>query len=720
MRYSAITLALFSASLASAPAFSAKMLEPQTMEAMERLQITGQKQSGYLTEEQQGGSKLKLSIKETPQTVTVISKEQMQDFALDDLNSVLETSATVNVEQVETDRTYYSSRGFELNNFQVDGLGLPLINSNTHGRLDSALYERIEVVHGANGIMTGVGSPAATVNLVRKRPTSEVQGYVSGTLSSWSGQRLEGDVSGALNNWLRGRAVVVVDNGESYLDRYENESEVFYGVIDIAPSNSTLITLGHSESRSKTDGNMWGALTLFYGDGTPTNFDRSTNIAADWSTWNVKESRSFIDLESALSDHWTLRMAYNRVRSDEDSYLFYTYLPDPATGLDPETGLGLVGYASEYDLDDKQDMFDVYLSGSFSAAGRQHEVVVGASHARLDYIDTSLYDFHTGNGFPAMPALEDWDGDTPFPEFTDGLAGSEIDNTQKAVYAQARFAFTDATKLLVGGRYNDFTTEGVGYGVDQSRDDAQFIPYLGLTHDLNEVATVYASYTETFMAQTQVDRNFNRVDPLTGENTEVGVKMSLFGDRALLSAAYFDVQQTNLAVGDGTVENPNTGAPTQVYRTTDGVSSKGFEAQLAGTLATGLQGTLALTSFEVDGDETVEDYTPENLFRASLTYQPEAIAGLKLGASFLWQDSISRFQRYVGDSYANAGDPIITQQGAYGRLNLMASYAFTEQLKLTLNANNLGDKKYINSLLWPNQGYYGAPRNYSASLTWAF
>ncbi|RUO63625.1 TonB-dependent siderophore receptor [Pseudidiomarina insulisalsae] len=717
MRLSVITLSILATTYSLASYASG---EPQTTEAVERLKIYGQQQSGYLNEEQQSGSKLKLSIQETPQSITVISNQQMQDFALDDLNSVLENSSTVNVEQVETDRTYYSSRGFELNNFQIDGLGLPLINSNTHGRMDSALYERIEVVHGANGIMTGVGSPAATVNLVRKRPTSDFQGYVKGSLSSWSGKRIEGDVSGAINDWLRARTVVVADQGESYLDRYENRSEVFYGVVDIAPTNNTLITLGHSETRSETDGNMWGALTLFYGDGTPTNFPVSTNIAADWSTWNVEESRSFVDVETALNDYWTLRAAYNRVRTDEDSYLFYTYLPDPATGLDPETGLGLVGYASEYDLDDKQDMFDIYLSGSFAAFGQRHELVVGASHARLDYIDTSLYDFHTGNGFPAMPPLEEWDGDTPFPEFTDGLTGSEIDNTQKAVYAQARFGLTDATKLLVGGRYNDFTTEGEGYGVDQSRDDAQFIPYVGVTHNLTDETTLYASYTETFMAQIQVDRNFERLDPLTGENTEVGIKMSLFGDRALLSAAYFQVQQKNLAVGDGTIENPNTGAPQLVYRAVDGIESKGFELQIAGELAPGLQGTVAATSFNVDGDETVADYTPENLFRASLTYTPAAFERLKLGASFQWQDSISRFQQLVGDSYANAGEEIITRQDAYGRLNLMASYAFNERVMLSLNANNVTDEKYINSLLWPNQGYYGAPSNYSASLTWKF
>ncbi|CAB0151365.1 Ferripyoverdine receptor [Pseudidiomarina piscicola] len=704
-------------SIALAPAAFAAEL--QTTEAMERLEIRGEQQSGYLANEQQSASKLDLSVKETPQTVTVITAEKLKDFALNDLNSALESSATINVEQVESDRTYYTSRGFAVNNFQVDGLGLPLINDNTHGRVDAALYERIEIVHGANGVMTGIGSPSATVNLVRKRPTGETKGYVSATAGSWDTFRIEGDFSAVINDAFRVRTVVVADDRESYLDRYANQSQVFYAVADYAPNSETLVTVGHSESTSKTEGNLWGALTLYYGDGSPTNFDSSTNIAADWSQWDVQESRTFVDIETALSDYWNLRVAYNRVRTDEDSYLFYTYLADPAAGLDPETGLGLIGYGSEYDLDDKQDTLDAYVSGSFRAWGEEHQLVVGASYARLDYTDTSLYDFHTGNGFPALPALEDWNGATPFPEFTDGLAGSAIDNTQRSVYMQTRLSLTEDLKFLAGGRYTNFETEGFGYGVDNSRDESKFVPYFGVTYAMTEQVTAYASYTETFMAQNLRDENFERLPALTGKNSEIGFKADLFNGGALLSAAYFDVQQENLGVGAGEVMNPETNVPEPIYRAVDGIESKGFEVELSGEILPGLQGNVALTSFSIDGDALVEDYTPENLFRSSLTYRPASMDQLKLGATYIWQDKISRVQGTVGDTYANAGDIIVTTQDAYGRLNLMASYQLTKALQLSVNVNNATDEKYLNSLLWA-QGYYGAERSYSANVSYAF
>jgi len=716
---SMLSLALFVAGMPLTTLAQQQTPDGKTDDVIERLNVYGKSDKGYLSNAAEGATKLGLSIKETPQTVTVVTREQMDDFGLDDINAVLENSATISVDQVESDRVYYNARGFKLNNFQIDGLGLPLINDNTHGRVDTAIYERVEVIHGANGIMTGVGSPSATVNMVRKRPTSETQGYVSATAGSWNKKRLEGDISGAINDSIRGRIVVAGEQSDSYLDRYENDTQLFYGVADFAVTDNTLVTLGHSEHSSDTDGNLWGALTLYYGDGSPTNFDTSTNIAADWSTWEVKEQRSFIDIEHAINDTWMLRAAYNRVRTDEDSLLFYTYLIDPAIGLDPETGLGLLGYGSEYDLDDKQDLFDIYASGSFSAWGQLHELVVGANYSRLDYIDASLYDFHTGNGFPVMPALENWDGNTPFPEFTDGLDGSDIRNSQKAIYAQTRLAVSNDFKVLVGGRYNDWNTQGIGYGLDASRDDAKFIPYLGATYALSADTTIYASYTETFAAQTQRDRNFERIAPLTGENKEVGIKSELFNRQAMLSFAYFDVQQSNLAVSDGEAENPNNGVLEPVYRTVDGISSKGFEAELVGRMAPGLQGSLAVTLFDIDGDSLVEDYTAEQLLRASLTYTPSFIDRLKVGASVQWQDETSRIQGVVSDEYDNAGDTIVTTQGAYARINLMASYAFSDYMSLNLNANNVGDKKYLNSLLWA-QGYYGAPANYSATLIWSF
>ncbi len=683
---------------------------------VERLEINGQRRSGYLVTEQQAASQLALTIQETPQMVTVISAQKLEDFALTDLQSALHYSATVNVEQVETERTALSSRGFELTNRQIDGLGLNHDYGTSTGRIDTALFERIELVHGANGVMTGVGSPAATVNMVRKKPTSTAHTRITTQVGSWQSQRIEADISRALSDSLRARTVMVVDQRQSYLDRYANRSKLGYLVVDYAPNSSNLVTVGHSIQRSDSDSPLWGALTLYYGDGTPTQLPRSSNMATDWSYWNTLNRSSFIVLDSQFNPKWSARLAYQHSTTDEQSELFYTYVADADRGVDPVTGLGLVGYASDYDYYDQHDALDIVVTGGF---GKQHELAFGASFARLDYNDRSLYDFSTGFGFPSLPAITAWQGDSPRPILTEGLAGSDIDTDQRALFGQTRLKLTDKGYLLIGGRLNHFTATGNGYGVVHQRDEQRFIPYFGATYKLTENSTVYASYTETFKAQNLRDRNFQLLPALTGESAEVGLKSALFDDHALLSVAYFQITQLHVGVSDGTVMNPVTAAPEPVYRAVDGITSRGIEAELSGQLTEALQGSVAVTSFTIRGDEMVANYTPKNLFRGTLSYQFSQLPELKIGINLLWQDRISRFQGIVGPHYSNAGEAIISQQGGYSRVNVMASYQLNQQLSISVNANNLFDKTYLNSLLW-SQAYYGAPRNLSASLRFQF
>ena len=169
----------------------------------------------YTTASTSTATKLPLTLRETPQSVTVVTQQKMEDFNQTSINDVLGSVAGVTVEKIETDRTYYTSRGFDITNFQVDGLGLPLANGNVNGDLDTAIYDRVEVIRGANGLMTGAGNPSATVNMVRKRPTTQFQASVKGSAGSWENGRGEMGVSGSLveSDKLRGRTVVVKQNG---------------------------------------------------------------------------------------------------------------------------------------------------------------------------------------------------------------------------------------------------------------------------------------------------------------------------------------------------------------------------------------------------------------------------------------------------------------------------------------------------------------------------
>ncbi|MET0355596.1 MAG: TonB-dependent receptor plug domain-containing protein, partial [Cellvibrio sp.] len=253
-------------------------------------------------------TKLNLTVLETPQVVSVISRDQIEDFSLREVNSLLASVPGVTVEQVETGRTYYTARGFDIVNFQSDGMGVPFSYGLTQGHDDTAIYEQIEVVKGATGLVTGLANPSATINYLRKRPTKETRASVAGSVGSWNQYRLDGDISGpVIADKLNGRLVVAKQDGDSYLDRYGKELTVFYGILGGEISESTRFTLGHSNNNSHSVGNSSGALPLFYSDGSLTNYPESTNTAPDWAYQDVEQTRTFMELEQDLGTNWTAK-----------------------------------------------------------------------------------------------------------------------------------------------------------------------------------------------------------------------------------------------------------------------------------------------------------------------------------------------------------------------------------------------------------------------------
>ncbi|WJG10701.1 TonB-dependent siderophore receptor [Aliiglaciecola sp. LCG003] len=674
---------------------------------IEVVEVQGSYIKGYAAHDASGASHLDLSIADIPQSVSVITSAQMQDFQLTGINEALESATGVNVERIETDRTYYTARGFDITNFQVDGIGLPLTNGNNHANEDTAIYDRVEVIRGANGLMTGVGNPSATINFIRKRPTADTQLLINGTRGSWNNSRIEIDLSTPITDKVSGRFVAVKEFKDSYLDRYQTDKNVVYGFIEAKLSDDTTFSLSHTFLNTTSTGNSWGALPLFYTDGSATQFDASTNTSADWSNWHIINNNTVAEISHYFTSDWRLKATYTHKTTDEDTELFYVFgTPNK------ETGLGLTGYASEYDLDDKHDLFDIYVNGDFELFERDHQLVFGANYAKMSYQDISLYDY--ANGFPSIPDLDEWDGKTAQMNFADGKTGSDVTETQKAVYFTARFNLADELHLITGGRYNYWDVEGISYGIDEYADESQFIPYVGLVYKVLPNLSAYASYTETFVSQTERDINNNFLAPVTGESQEVGVKGELFDGKLIASFAYFDVLQKNLAVLDpATLDRP---IDDQRYMGAQGISSDGFEIDIAGQLYPGLQVSMGYTDFTIDGNELVANYTPSQMLKLGASYKVAQVEGLSLGVNMRWQNDISRVQGVVAEGFTKAGQTIVTTQDAYSVVSLMARYEYNKHVSLTINANNVMDEKYLTSLYWA-QGYYGAPANYSASLT---
>ncbi|KGD64154.1 outer membrane ferric siderophore receptor [Alcanivorax nanhaiticus] len=643
---------------------------------------------------------LSLTRRETPQSVSVITETQMDDFQMNGVSDVLASTPGVVVDRVETDRIYYNARGFEITNFQFDGLGQPLPYEIVTGDVDTAQFERVEVIRGSNGLMTGVGNSSATVNYVRKRPTVDSKGSLAVTYGSWNAARVEGDLSGALNKngTVRGRVVSAYDNKDSYLDRYEKERGLFYGVVEADITDSTLLTLGYSQQNDNADSPLWGSLPLFYSDGTPTDYDVETSTSADWSYWDNDTKMAFVELQQRFDNGWEAKGVFTYRKMEGESELFYVY---GTPNLD-ETGLR--AYPSYYDDEVTERNYDLFARGPFEVGGRVHEMIVGLSYSKGRIMEKSFY----GQGIGTLLTPDQaFGGSYPKPPFDAAEDGSKWDDRYRSGYLATRLSLAEPLTLIAGGRYVDVLSEGEGYtGTDKDASASELVPYTGVVYDLTDVHSVYASYTEIFNPQTEEDASGQRLDPVTGETHEIGFKSEWNQGRLYTQLTAFWTDQKNLAEAV-----PGT-APDNDYTGKD-FESSGYEAEISGELLPGWQLSGGYTFLDIEkNDDGIEQrtYTPREIIRLTTSYRPSGLEKLKVGARVSWQDSIFR----GGEN----GVPKTTQ-GAYTLVDLMAGYDWTKQFSTTLNVNNVSDEKYLNSL-YVGQAFYGAPRNASIRFDYKF
>ena len=473
---------------------------------------------------------------------------------------------------------------------------------------------------------------------------------------------------------------------------------------DLGPA--TTLAAGASHQDNTPTGNLWGALPLFFTDGTPTNYDVSTSTSADWSYWNSSDTRAFVELAHALDNGWTIKAAVNHEEMEEQSELFYVYgTPDPVTGL------GLFAYPSAYGGRFKALSADVFATGPMRLGGRDHDVVVGASWADGNNRELSWY----GNdvGTPLAPG-QAFDGSYPKPSFDSYSDGSDFDYGRESVYATVRWNLADSFKLITGINRTRVDTEGFSYGESNTVDESRTTPFAGAVLDLGPVWSVYASYGEIFSQQSEVDANNRLVGPIEGSNAEIGLKGEWFDGGLNASLAVFRADQDNLAEYAGF----DTGTGRSYYAGVD-ARSQGVELDFAGRLGEHWHVAGGYTVLELEGTDgsDARTYVPRQLLRLSSVVDLAAVPGLSLGANLRWQSAIDR-EAVAYDALGTA-TPLRIEQPSYALLGLMANYAINERWSATLNLDNVTDEKYLTSLYW-EQGYYGAPRGVTLSVGYRF
>ena len=651
-------------------------------------------------------TRLVLKPKETPQTISVITRQEMDDFNLNSIDDVMRHTPGVSVVTYDSERTEYYSRGFAIQNFQYDGIPMHRDSAYSAGNTlsDMAIYDRIEVLKGATGLLTGVGDPGATINLIRKKPTKDFQGNVSLGLGTWNNYRGQIDLSGPLNETgsIRARGVAAYQDKESQLDRYERKTPVFYGILEADLTDNTLLTVGADYQDNKPKGSTWGGIPIYNSAGQFNKMPRGFNNGANWSNWEQYTRTIFSTLEHKFDNDWVAKIQLNHQINGYDAQLGAAAGGHP----NPSTGTGVSMWAGNYKGETKSDAADIYATGPFQLFGREHELVVGAS------ISESTWK-NNGYGTPtdyktSVDQYYQWNGNVAEPDWQKGNHWSNNETTkQNGFYLTSRLNLHDDLKVILGGRIANYKSE-------ETKESGIFIPYVGAVYDLNDQYSVYASYSTIFKPQSAQNPNGKTLDPLEGENYEAGIKGEFFDGRLNASLAYYQLKQDNFAKEIPNVLTPSGGVASEALQ---GVKTKGAELEVTGEIRPGWN-LHAGFNHKISKQDGIKQstLTPENEFSLYTSYKlNQWVDGLTIGGGARWQDKT--WGDVTNPMYK---DPVKHVVSDYWLFDAMANYEVNDQLSVSFNVNNLLDEKYYTIFSWYSTYTWGEGRNYNLGLKYKF
>lgn len=685
----------------------------------QREEQASEQRGSYTMRRSRASTGLSLSLRQTPQSVSVITHQQLQDQEASTLADTMRYTPGVSANTYDARGVSLHARGFSVDNLRTDGVPMALSGPWSAGetREDTILYDRMEVVRGATGLFTGAGEPSAAINQVRKHADSRtLTGRISLGLGSWKKRGIDADISGPLNadGSVRGRIVADYGRRHSYIDLYQTRRHTLYGVLDADLTPDVQLSLGASDQRDTPEAGMWGGLPIWHDDGSHTNWPRSKTTAPTWARWGSKTRTYFATLKQQLND-WSLQLSYNRIHRESNARLLWAMgQPNRDTGL----GMTTTG-ASWYDASRKQQQVDLQVSRPFQHGDMRHELVMGISHARLD--------FDAAGRTPTAGVQRDignfnaWDGSYPYPTaWGEPFVASSSLITQNAMFGVLRLQLSSPTHLILGSRISNYEQDEAAsrfqakaYTLNHKR---KVTPYAGITHDLSPETTAYASYTTIFKPQANQDRNGNYLSPIDGKSYEIGLKGEALNGHLQGTIALYRIQQDNLAQADGDARVPGT--VTQAYLAARGARSTGYEITVTGSLSPVWDLNLGWTQYRLK-DASGQDLNtdrPRKQLKIFTTYRlDEELQGLTLGSGVTWQER----------TYADLTNPVTRtherlMQKSYALVDLMARYQVDSNWTLQFNVHNLFDKKYFDSVGFSNTYSWGPSRHYALSASYRF
>ncbi|WP_405126291.1 TonB-dependent siderophore receptor [Pseudomonas marginalis] len=672
---------------------------------------------GLVASRTMSANKTDTSIMETPQSISVVTRKQIDAQQPQSIGQVLRYTAGVNGEAngVDTRRDTISIRGFDATTgggIYRDGLRQYSFANQSRAVGEVYGLERVEVLRGPSSVLYGQSSPGGMVNVISKRPTDEPLHELVAQAGSFDRKQLAADFGGPLSEdgVLTYRLTGLWRDSGTQIDYARDDRQFIAPAISWRPSDDTSLTVLASFQKDRNvlgyyalprvgtlDSSRYGRIATdrFVGD-------------PDFDKYDVEQWSLGYQFEHHLNDIWTFRQNARYSRSYQEQRTIYQYGLD-----DDQRTVGRFGYLGHEKV--KNALLDNHFQAQWNAGRFEHTTLVG-----IDLQHASTNQLGGGNVVDPLDVYapvyhQDY---SDLDAFYDINQRRQLD--QAGVYLSEQLKFDEHWVFNLGGRQDWARSKTVHYATDTAADlkqrDHAFTWRTGVMYLADNGLAPYASYSESFFPNiTAVARDGSAFEPETGRQYEVGIKFQPKGSDSYVTVSLFDLTRQNVLTADP--------ANNRFSVATGEIQSRGIELESKAQVSDALElmANYSYSHLEITRSNTADEKgnqpgnTPEQL--ASLwsqyTIQGGALSGLAIGGGV----------RYVGKSYIDSqnseGIPHYTLFDAslsYDLGKLSSSYAGA---KLALNASNLTDETYVSQCGYTGDSCkYGYRRNVTGSVSY--
>ncbi|MBB3177289.1 TonB-dependent siderophore receptor [Variovorax sp. Sphag1AA] len=655
---------------------------------------------GYRARNAASATKTDTPLSETPQSVTIVTRDEMIDQGATNIQDALNYAAGVRSDAYGLDSRTDSAlvRGGNPDEY-LDGLRKNFDWYTSNARTDPYTLERIEVLRGPSAMLFGQGSTAGVVNMVSKRPQAETQREVGMQFGSWNRKQLQADLTGPLTEdgqWLY-RLIAVARNSDTQVDYVPDDRQLIAPSLTWRPNAQTSLTLQALYQKDKTGSTSqffpWEGVVLPNPNGQlPT----SRFIGEPgYDRYNTERSTAGWLFEHKFNDDWSVRQNLRFARNNVDYTGFYgDSFTEPGGWAGDPVNKRLFGRFWDSSIT-KVNLLttDQNIEGRFNTGALEHQVLTGVDYARysMNKRSASDYPIYLGGNQPLIDAYAPVYG-VPFPtqELVDSPKSTQ---RQVGVYLQDQMKFAKNWIVIAGVR-NDDVSNGLE-GSDDEKSNATSKRF-ALMYAADNGISPYISYGESFTPVAGLNANDQRFTPQRGKQWEGGIKYLPNDKPIAFAAAVYDLREDNRLILD-----PNGGTD---YVQAGSTKTRGAEFEFKATLAKAWDLVAFYNYTDLDPQLT---QVPRNQAAvwAKYRFALVGVPGFSVGAGVRWMSSFK--------------DGVAPETPAVTLLDAMVAYE-TAKWRFALNISNLTDKVYSSVCLSRGDCWYGARRNAIASASYRF